>query len=433
MSNSFSNRLDRRGFLGLLGATGLSLAATACTGPGATSSKAGSAAPTVTGSVTDTISFAHWRAEDRQVFDKIVTSFVKANPDAGVEQDISPSADYQASALQRLRSGNVGDVFTAFRGAQFSDMDSAGLFTDLSNQDFSQNYAAPYAEVGRADGKQMGLPYQVVFLMPIYNVDLFDKSGITEIPADWDGFLSMCQTLRSKGVVPIAWPGGDPGNAGQLFNSMVMNNAPSPDMCAKIESGEYKCTDDWFLKTLSQYAELRPFMEKNAAGTAPEPLQQMFVSQKAAMLATGSYHIAACRGLGAKFAMDILSPITVPAPEATYQGVHNATFILGLNSASDKQETGVAFLEHLSDPAVASVYANGTAQHVPISGVEYTNPDLKKLAPWLEKDTILAPRYQFLDLDVASAVEGSCIAVVGGKSPEQAAEEAQRVVEEQIS
>lgn len=433
MSNSLSNSINRRRFLGLLGATGVSLAASACAGPGSTAPKSGAAAPTAAGKATDTISFAHWRAEDQKVFEQIIADFVKANPEAGVKQDISPSTDYQASALQRLRSGNVGDVFAAFRGAQFEDMSSAGLFAELSDQRFVTDYSQQYAAVGAQGGKQMGVPYQVVFLMPVFNVDLFDKSGVSELPADWDGFLGLCDRLKSAAVVPLAWPGGDPGNAGQLFNAMVMNNAPSEDMCTKIEAGEYKCTDDWFLKTLSQYAELRPFMQENAAGTAPEPLEQMFVSQKAGMLVTGSYHIVACRALGAKFPMDVVAPITVSASEAKYEGVHNATFILGVNGASEKQETGVAFLEHLSDPAVASAYANGTAQHVPISGVEYTNPDLKRLEPWLERRTILAPRYQFLDLDVAAAVEGACIAVVGGKSPEQAAEEAQKIVEEQIA
>ena len=58
--------------------------------------------------------------------------------------------------------------------------------------------------------------------------------------------------------------------------------------------------------------------------------------------------------------------------------------------------------------------------------------DLKRLEPWLSKNTALAPRYQFLDLDVEAAVEAACVAVVGGQSPEQAAEEAQKIVDEQI-
>ena len=269
--------------------------------------------------------------------------------------------------------------------------------------------------------------------MPVYNVDLFDKHGISEIPKDWDGFLSMCDTLKSAGVTPIAWPGGEPGNAAQLMNSMIMNNAPSPDMCTKIEAGEYKCTDDWFLKSLEQYAELIPYMQENASGTQPEPLQQMFASQEAAMLATGSYHIIAVRSLGAKFPMDVLSPITTSAADATYEGVHNHTFLLGVNSASENGEAAAAFLEFLAKPEIASEYANATRQHVPVSAVEYTDPDLSRLEPWLDRETILAPRYQFLDLDVATAVQASCIEVVAGSSPEQAAEKAQGIVDQQIT
>lgn len=422
--------LDRRGLLGLLGASGLAYAASACAGPGS-SGGGGGAAPTG-GSASQAISFAHWRAEDQQVFDELIASFVKANPDAKVTQDISPSADYQSSAIQRLRGGEVGDAFTAFRGGQFEDMVSAGLFAELGDQPFLSSYSDTYASVGQKDGTQYGLPYQVVFLMPIYNVDLFDKAGVSELPQDWDGFLALCETLKGAGVTPIAWPGGDSGNAAQLFNSMTMNNAPSDDFGTRIEAGELKVTDDWFLKTLSQYAELAPYMQKNAAGSAPEPLQQLFAEQKVGMLATGSYHIAATRALGAEFAMDLIAPITTSAADARYEGVHNATFILGVNSASDKQETAVAWLEHLSDPEVAGVYANGTAQHVTVEGVDYTNPDLKRIEPWLTRNTALAPRYQFLDLDVEAAVEAACVAVVGGTSPEQAAEEAQKIVDEQI-
>jgi raffinose/stachyose/melibiose transport system substrate-binding protein len=433
MSNTVQGSLTRRRFLTLAGAAGVTALGAACAGPGSSSSQSSApAAPSTSGPVEGQLSFAHWRAEDQQVFADVIKRFAASNGDVEVRQDISPANDYQSSALQRLRSGNVGDVFPAFRGAQFSDMVDAGLFTDLSDHPASSALLSEYAEVGQHEGTQLGIPYQVVFLMPIYNVDLFDEQGISEVPKDWDGFLSMCDQLKSGGVVPIAWPGGEPGNAAQFFNSMVMNNAPSDDMCAKIEAGEYKLTDDWFLRTLEQYAELRPFMQPNAAGTQPEPLQQMFAAGDAAMLATGSYHIVAARDLGADFTIDVLSPITTTAEEAKYVGVHNATFILGVNAESEIQPAASAFLEHLTDPEIASVYANGTAQHVPLEGVEYTNPDLQRLEAWLDRETILAPRYQFMDLDVAEAVQNTGIKVISGTSPEQAAEEAQEIVDQQL-
>jgi raffinose/stachyose/melibiose transport system substrate-binding protein len=424
--------ITRRRLLQVIGSTAAAGALAACAGPGTqrTGGAPAGGGAKITGPVEGELSFAHWRAEDQKVFDQIIADFVSKNPEVTIRQDISPSNDYQSTALQRIRSGNVGDVFTAFRGAQFVNMVEAGIYTDLGGQGVVDAYDDRFIGPGRSDGQQYGLPYQLVFNMPVFNVDLFERSGISELPTDWDGFLAMCATLKGKGLVPLVWPGGDPANAGQLLNAMVMNNAPSDDMFARIESGEYKVTDDWFIKTLEQYAQLRPFVQPNATGTAVEPAQQIFARQRGAMLATGSFHMQAVRGLGAKFKMDLLAPITVPAAQAKYEGIHNATFILGINARSGEKPAGLAFLKHLSDPAVAAVYANGTAQHLTVTGVEYSSPDLKATAPWLERSTLLAPRFQFNDLDMRSAVEATAIEVMGGDSPEQAAEKAQRVVEQ---
>ena len=67
-----------------------------------------------------------------------------------------------------------------------------------------------------------------------------------------------------------------------------------------------------------------------------EPLQQLFASGKAAMLATGSFHIGAVRKLGAKFPIGLIAPITVAADKAKYEGIYNATFILGVNTAGTR-------------------------------------------------------------------------------------------------
>ena len=423
----------RRLALQLFGATGFGLAVAACAGPGGTSTQGTQAAAPkpAAGAAKGNISFAHWRAEDKAVFDKIIATFRSANPGVTVRQDISPSNDYQSSALQRIRGGAVGDMFTAFRGAQFEAMAKAGIYTDLSSQPWAKNFTPSVITAGQSSGKQLGFPYQVVFNMPVTNRAIIDKATGGTAPADWDSFLALCDKLKSQGLVPIAWPGGDPGNAGQLFNSMVMNNAPTDDMCTKIESGAYKCTDAWFITTLKQYAQLRPYFQPHSTGTAVEPCEQIFATGKAAMLATGSYHIAAVRALGAKFAMDLLSPITTTASKARHVGIYNATFILGVNANSKLQPAAAKLLAYLSQPEVAGIYANGTSQHVTVAGVAYTNPDLKTLEPWLKMKTLLAPRYQFNNLDIRSAVEGACIAVVGGKNPEQAASEAQRVVDQQ--
>lgn len=430
--------MSRRAFLTTLGAGTAALGLAGCVGPGTTRGGSGAGSPSASmpapvgpAPASGSLSFAHWRAEDRAAFTTLIGQFRKANPDAQVRQDIAPSADYQATELQRIKSGEVGDVFAAFRGSQFQSIADAGLFVPLGEQTFIDNYVARYVRAGRSGGLELGLPYQLIFPMPLYNVDLFDKAGLTALPQDWDGFLSLCEKLKSKGYYPMAWPGGEIGNAGQLFNSMVMNNAPTDDACARIQSGQDKCTDDWFLTTLKQYQQLRPYFQPNSTGTQPQPCQELFRQQRAAMLATGSYDIAAVRQLGATFPVDVLSPITTSKDKARWQGTYNATFILGVSSAGKHQDAALKFLEFLSQPSSAQYYGNTTAQLTTLENIEYSNKDLARISGWVKKPTMLAPRYQFTNLEIEHAVEGACIKVVGGTSPEQAAEEAQRIVDQQ--
>ncbi|MCT2590701.1 extracellular solute-binding protein [Streptomyces sp. N2-109] len=436
--NSRPYGLSRRGLLSAAVAGGTVAAAAGCVGPGSTRGGRGSKGapsdvlPPVSGRADAQISFAHWRAEDKKVLGSIIDDFTAGNRGSGVQQDISPAQDYQANALQRLKGGAVGDVLTAFRGAQFTDMLDAGLFTELSAQTFADAYLPQHSRGGRDDaGRLFGLPYQLVFLMPLANRDLLEKAGYADPPQDWDGYLDLCDKLKSRGKVPLAWPGAEPGNAGQLFNSMVMNNAPSDDACARIASGKAKVTDDWFLALLGQYAQLRPFVQENASGTQVEPAQQMFARGSAAMLSTGSYHMAAVRQLDAKFPIDLVPPITVDKGERPrYVGTHNATFILGVNAAGEHATTALRFVEYLSTPSVATRYANGTAQHLTVSGVTYENKDLRATEHWLKKRTMLAPRYQIEDIDMLNAVEGACADVLTGTSPDKAADAAQRVVDQ---
>lgn len=427
--------IDRRRFLALASAVGGSAALAACAGPDTSSPgetpAAGNDGAATSGPISGDISFAHWRAEDTEVFDQLIAAFVEEHADATVTQDISPSNDYQSTALQKIRGGDVGDAFTAFRGAQFVQMASAGLFVDLSDAELVSRYIAEHITAGQSDGKQLGLPYQLVFNMPMVNEDILSEAGVSALPEDWDGWLSMCEQLKGAGFTPIAWPGGEPGNAGQLFNSMVMNNMPADDAMTGIEEGRYKVTEDWFLRTLEQYAELTPYFQANSSGTAVEPAQLLFASGEAAMLATGSYHAAGVRALGGEFPLNLAAPITTTKDEAKYEGIYNATFILGVNSASQNQDGARAWLDFLSRPENAGTYANGTGQHVTVDGVEYTNADLEAMSPWLSRTTLLAPRFQFNNLDIRNAVEGACTKVVSGTPVEQAAEDAQQIVDQQ--
>ncbi len=378
------------------------------------------------------LSFIHWRGEDAAVLDSLLAKFEAEYPAIKVETQVFPSDQYQSSAQAKLLDGSTGDVFASFPGAQFEAIAKAGLFSDLTNEAFVSNFVPGLITAGQKDGKQLALPYQLVYNIPIYNVNLFEEHGI-DIPQDWEGFLAAAEKLKQAGIIPIAFPGADIG-PGQFMNPMVMNNAPDEDIFAKLEAGEAKLTDEWWVKTLAQFKELNDneYFQKDSLGTKSDAAGALFTQGKAAMLATGSYQLAGNKKNNPELVQGLIAPITVPADQAVFEGIHTTTFMLAVNSKSKHPEEAKKLIEFLSRSGIAGEYANGTGQNVTIKDVEYTSEELKAVAEWTEKKTRFQPRFLISNAEVQKAVVSSIQAVLGGTEPAKAAADAQAIVDQQI-
>lgn len=392
-----------------------------------------SAAPSAkTGGSPVKLSFIHWRGEDVKTFDAIIKAFQQENPNITVETQTFPSADYQSNAQAKLVDGSAGDVFTSFPGAQFEAIAKAGLFADLSKETFLGNFTPSLIEAGKKNGTQLAIPYQLVYNIPIYNVELFEKHGITP-PADWESFLAAAEKLKSAGITPIAFAGAGVG-PGQFMNPMVMNNAPDPEIFTKLEAGTAKLTEEWWVKTLSQFKELndKGYFQKDSAGTKDEGANALFIQGKAAILASGSYQMAPNKQQNPALKQKLLAPITVSKDKAVYEGIHTTTFMLAVNSKSKHPEEAKKFIEFLSRKDISGKYANETGQNVTVKDVIYTSEELKTIAEWATKKTRFQPRFTITNGEIQKAVLASIQAVLTGKTPEQAAVEAQAIVDQQI-
>jgi len=378
------------------------------------------------------LSFIHWRGEDVEVLDRIIDKFEQENPNIQVETQVFPSDQYQSTAQAKIADGSVGDVFTVFPGAQFQAIAKAGIFTDLSTESWLDHFEPNLIAAGQLDGKQYALPYQLVYNIPVYNISLFEKYHV-DIPRDWNSFLEAMEVFKQAGLTPIAFPGADIG-PGQLMNSMVMNNAPDEEIFVKLEAGEAKLTDGWWVTTLSQFKELndRGYFQKDAVGAKQDSSIALFVQEQAAILATGSYHLASNKASNPNLKQGLLAPITVSADQAVYEGIHTTTFMLAVNSKSKHPEEAKLFIEFLSRPDIAGEYANGTGQNVTVKDVEYTSEELQIVSEWTKKRTRFQPRFTISNAEVQKAVTNSIQAVLSGESAEKAAADAQAIVEQQI-
>lgn len=377
-----------------------------------------------------TLRFAHWRGEDQETFKKIITQFEKENPNISITQSIDGSESYKTKIQAELQGAEGPDIFTTFPGVDFANLSKANVYTDLTGLQSLKEFTKELLIPGQKDGKQFAIPYHLVYNDPVYNKEIFEKAGVNPNPKDWNQFLALCQTLKDQGITPIIFD-SEIGFT-QFTYPMLMNNMPSPDALVKVEKGELKLTDAWFVQTLRQFKELndKGYFQKDVLGTKKAGAAALFAQGKGAMLAQGSFQMAANKQQNPNLKQGLLAPITVAAADKKYDGIHNVTFMLGINANSKHKEAAQKFLEYLLRPDVAALYGNATGQFLTVPNVKYDSPELAEQSEWLtSKKTLFLPRSTLTIREVESAIHNSVADVIGGMDPEVAAAKAQKAVD----
>ncbi len=389
------------------------------------------------------IEFHHWRgAEDGATFDKIIALFEERNPGAKIKQVVMPSGDYTNLGYSKIRTNNKAAVFATFRGSQFVQFAKGDMMTDLTAERFTrQNVIANGLIPGQYEGKQLGIPLHYLFNNPVYNTEIFAKEK-WELPKNFTGLLAWCKAAKAAGYTPLAWSGGFRPNAGQMMNSMLMNSAPDYATLQKriedIDTGKADLQTAWFKDMAGRYkqmADAKCFPD-NATGVTDAAAINLFATGKSPVIPTGSFQMGAIKTVNPAMTgkMQLFSLITTDQ-KPQYVGIQNNTFILSVNknaSATD-QKIARAFISFMLTGEIASIYANGTSQHVNVLNATYTNLDLVNTSVWQSKKTLLAPRFLWLNQGVRDLMEDALIAIVGGKPIDATLEDYSKQIKQKLS
>lgn len=76
----------------------------------------------------------------------------------------------------------------------------------IAEHDYEKDTNAALWALNRSyyeDGETREIPYQMKSNGYVYNKDLFDQAGITEVPSNWAEFLDVCQKLVDAGITPL--------------------------------------------------------------------------------------------------------------------------------------------------------------------------------------------------------------------------------------
>lgn len=325
---------------------------------------------------------------------KALEEYKKQNGSFDFNLSFSPADQLQTALRAQLAAGNAPDLHAVYPGngsaMSMVQLSKANLLADLSEQPWTQKIPTGFKGAYQQDGKTFIFSPGTSVLGAIYNKKAFAKAGV-EIPTTWSELLTVCETLKKKGIIPLALGAQTPWVT-QLINYALVPGtvyAKQPDFDDKMAAGSATFAGSGWADAMDKYLELqkRGFFNDNPNGTTYEQATSMVGTGKAAMAVQVSAVLQAYRA--AAPSPDDLGMFPLPATDTVADNWIPGGIVVGLavSAKSKKADEARKFLEYCGQPAMVNAWAEAVAC-VPLysEGEPKVDPVLKPFLPFLSGD-----------------------------------------------
>ena len=188
--------------------------------------------------------------------------FDKFKKETGITVVDSPIGheDYKTGILVRAAGNSLPDIFSEWAGARTQFVVDTGKLEPLdalwATQKLDSVVAKPVAASATIyNGKRYLIPIGYHYAAVFYNAKVLKDAGVTTTPKTWDEFVSLCKTLKSKGVTPFAlgtknrWPG-------QFWFDYLLLRTAGPEYRAKLVAGKASYTDPEVKKAMALWKDI---------------------------------------------------------------------------------------------------------------------------------------------------------------------------------
>jgi raffinose/stachyose/melibiose transport system substrate-binding protein len=365
---------------------------------------------------------------------ELLQKFNEEYPHIKVKWEQVDSANISQVLKTRLAAGGENlDIVTPQR-SDYLPLVNSGAFLDISDQPFLKNYDEAAIDTARVDGKAYGVPLTQQAYLVWYNKSIFDKYGLN-VPTNWEEFLSVSETLKQNGIAPIALAGKDEWVV-NVFAGLAYSGVLSqePNWLAKAAKGEVKWTDEGSLDALNKIKTLvdKGYILEGALGTGYDQAYQAFYQEKAAMTVNGAWSIDLIINTPPSFEVGaFVPPGNDPGQDSKVAFIPGN--VISIASASKNKEAAGTFLNFLSQPENASIFATTIKQFSSAKGATADfHPATKIVQPIFDNE-----KTQMFHAEVsaqARSVVGKELQklIAGESTPEQVAEAVQKAQEKDI-
>ena len=399
-----------------------------------------------------TINIWHWMTDRDPAFQELAKKY-EALTGVKVNFELyAPSDAYSQKIRAAAQGTNLPDVFGILgEKRDFASFIRAGHILDITpymeanNNSWKNNFFPKALAVNEfAPGNSYGInpgifgvPIDIMTIQMVYNKKLFSQLGLNpnRPPKTFQEFLDIGVKIKAAGMQGLVSGWGEVWMIDCLANNYAFNIMGKDKVLATIK-GEVPYTDPDWIKVFSIFKQMQEsgILAKGLVTMINKSAEQIFANEKAVFAFNGSWCVNVYKGMNPGLEYGAMLP-----PEASNQypiaiwGGAGSSFMV--NARSKSKEESVKFLTWLTAQDQQAYLAQAT-NNLPANKDSLTKiPEI--LAQFARgMDYATHPNVwgvSEFSLVIEAFDRGIQSIIIGEKSPEQVADEVQKIKDREMA
>ena len=398
---------------------------------------------------SNTITLWHWMTDRDKAFQELAKRYEEQTGIKVIIEVFAPSDAYSRKIIASAQAKVLPDIFGILdKKHVFASFIESNFVTDLT-EEFQQDNAAwekkLYAkavDVNRFSEDNLygikpgiyGVPIDVTNIQMLYNKKLLEKAGIKNPPQTFDEFMQANEALKRVGVPGLVSGWGELWLVNCFAYNYAFNILGEEKILATFR-GEIPYTDPDWIKVFNIFKILRDkgALIEGIVTKTNKYAEQDFALERAAFAFNGSWCVNVYRDMNPDLEYGVMLP---PAFSDKYPiriwGGAGSSFVI--NNNSTRKPEAIAFLKWLTEEE-QQVYLAGETQNLPsnrnaVSSIPQILSDFAQKMGHTTHPTIWPLNEKAL---VGEEFDrGLQSIIIGEKTPEQVAQEVQKVKEREM-
>jgi raffinose/stachyose/melibiose transport system substrate-binding protein len=325
------------------------------------------------GGSTTRIVFEETKPEVVPYFNNLVAKFNAS------QSHVVVTHDFTTNLVAAFVRGNPPAIDCDNYNLTTSIFVARGVLADLASlpqaQLINPNIQALVSQYASFHGETNVLPFSIAACGVIYNMDLFDKVGVSSVPTTWTEFLAVCEKFKSANITPIYQTYGDTWTTQQgLFDYTVGGTI---DVAAFYQQLAREGTnlgpnspvsfEKDFTAPCKQMLSLTPYFNSNPIAKGYALGNQAFASSQAGMYMQGPWAIGEVLTINPKLKMGTFPlPATDDASQTKCRVNLDLAVWLPRSQAASQRTAALHFLDYLMQPSIINAYNQANLAFSPL-------------------------------------------------------------------